>query len=85
MDFMSLTENAEVVEFIVSDGATIAKTSIEQAVDEDLLSDEMLIIGIERDGEVLTPQGKTVIQTGDVVTLLSKSRIKMGSLKHFGN
>jgi DNA-binding Lrp family transcriptional regulator len=85
MDFMSLTENAEVVEFIVSDGATIAKTSIEQAVDEDLLSDEMLIIGIERDGEVLTPQGKTVIQTGDVVTLLSKSPLKKGSLKHFGN
>jgi len=73
MDFMSLTENAEVVEFIVSDGAMIAKTSIEQAVDEDLLSDEMLIIGIERDGEVLTSQKKPVIQAGDVVTLLSKS------------
>ena len=85
MDFISLTENAEIVEFIVSDGATIAETSIGQAVDEDLLSDEMLTIGIERDGEVLTPQGETVIQTGDVVTLLSKSPLKRGSLKHFGN
>ena len=85
MDFMSLTGNAEIVEFTVSDGATIAKTSIEQAVDEDLLSDEMLIIGIERDGEVLTPQGETVIQTGDVVTLLSKPPLKRGSLKYFEN
>jgi DNA-binding Lrp family transcriptional regulator len=45
-DFMSLAGGAEVVEFTVSEGAEIAGLTIEQAVTEELLADEMLVVGI---------------------------------------
>ncbi|WP_115863027.1 winged helix-turn-helix transcriptional regulator [Halorussus litoreus] len=83
-DFMSLAGDAEVVEFTVSEGAEIAGLTIEQAVDRDLLADEMLVVGIERDGDVLTPKGETVIQTGDVVSLFSKAPLAKNSLEVFG-
>jgi len=83
-DFMSLAGDAEVVEFAVSEGAKIATMTIEQAVSEGLLADEVLVVGIERDGDVLTPKGETVIQPGDVISLFSKSPLKKDSLEVFG-
>lgn len=83
-DFMSLAGDAEVVEFTVSEGAEIADLTIEQAVEEGLLADEMLVVGIERDGDVLTPKGETVIRTGDVVSLFSKAPLEKESLDSFG-
>ncbi|MFD1598801.1 Lrp/AsnC family transcriptional regulator [Halobellus rarus] len=83
-DFMSLAGDAEVVEFTVSEGAEIAERTIEQAVDEGLLADEMLVVGVERDGDVLTPKGETVIQTGDIVSLFSKAPLEKDSLEVFG-
>ena len=82
-DFMSLAGDAEVVEFTVSEGAKIANSSIEQAVSNGLLADEVLVVGIERDGDVLTPRGETVIQPGDVVSLFSKSSLEKDSLEVF--
>lgn len=83
-DFMSLAGGAEVVEFTVSEGAQIAGLSIEQAVEEELLADEMLVVGIEREGDVLTPKGETVIQPGDVISLFSKSGLEKDALEVFG-
>jgi DNA-binding Lrp family transcriptional regulator len=83
-DFMSLAGGAEVVEFTVSEGAEIAELSIEEAVEEDLLADEMLVVGIEREGNVLTPKGETVIHPGDVISLFSKSGLEKDALDVFG-
>lgn len=83
-DFMSLAGDAEVVEFTVSEGAEIAGETIERAVSEGLLDEEMLVVGIERDGDVLTPRGETVIRTGDVVSLFSKTPLQKDSLDVFG-
>jgi Trk K+ transport system NAD-binding subunit len=83
-DFMSLAGDAEVVEFTVSEEAKIENKTIKQAVDEGLIADEMLVVGIERNGEVLTPKGKTVIQAGDVISLFSKSPLEKNSLEMFG-
>jgi len=83
-DFMSLAGDAEVVEFTVSEDARIVNMTIEAAVDEGLLADEVLVVGIERGGDVLTPKGSTVIQPGDVVSLFSKSSFKKNSLEIFG-
>jgi Trk K+ transport system NAD-binding subunit len=80
---MSLAGDAEVVEFTVSEGAKVANMTIEQAVSDGLLADEVLVVGIERDGTVLTPKGKTVIQPGDVVSLFSKSSLNKDSLEVF--
>ncbi|ERG90233.1 MAG: transcriptional regulator [Haloquadratum walsbyi J07HQW1] len=74
-DFMSLAGGAEVIEFTVSENAEIAGLTIEQAVNEGFLADEMLVVGIERGGDTLTPKGETLIQTGDVVSLFSKQEL----------
>lgn len=84
-DFMSLAGGAEVVELTVSEGAAVAGKTIEQAVDENLLTDELLVVGIEREGDVLTPKGETRIQTGDVVSLFSKAPLETDSLEVFGS
>lgn len=83
-DFMSLAGGAEVVEFTVSEGAEIAGLTIEQAVADGLLSEEILMVGIERDGDMLTPKGETVIQTGDVISLFSKEGLNRDALAVFG-
>jgi len=83
-DFMSLAGGAEVVEFTVSEDAEIAGHSIEEAVDEGLLADEMLVVGIERKGSVLTPKGETTVQTGDIVSLFSKAPLEKDALDVFG-
>jgi DNA-binding Lrp family transcriptional regulator len=84
-DFMSLAGDAEVIEFTVSEGAEIAGMSIKQAVDDGLLADEMLVVGIEREGDVLTPKGETEIETGDVISLFSKAPLEKDSLEVFGS
>lgn len=83
-DFMSLAGDAKVVEFTVSEGAEIAERTIEQAVEDGLLAEEMLVVGIERDGDILTPKGETVIRAGDVISLFSKSPLEKDSLDVFG-
>lgn len=83
-DLLSLAGDAELVEFTVSGGAAIANETIQQAVEKGLLSDEMLVVGIERDGEVLTPKGETVIQSGDVISLFSKTPVERETLEGFG-
>lgn len=71
-DFISLTGNANVVEATVRADAPVAGRTIEEIANEDVLFDETLIIAIERDDQVLTPHGNTVIQPDDIVTLLSR-------------
>ena len=83
-DFMSLAGGADVVECTVSEGAEVAGVRIKQAVADGLLTDEMLVVGIERDGDMLTPKGETVIQTGDVVSVLSKEKLNTDALPVFG-
>ena len=83
-DFMSLTGDAEVVEFTVSEGADLANMTIEGAVGNGLLAEEVLVVGVERDGDVLTPKGETVIRPGDVVSLFSKSPLGTDALEVFG-
>jgi DNA-binding Lrp family transcriptional regulator len=83
-DFMSLAGGAEVVEFTVSEGAEIADMTIEDAVEEGFLDERMLVVGIEREGDILTPKGETTIQTGDIVSLFSKTPMQKDSLEGFG-
>ena len=71
-DFMSL-----------AGGAEVAGVSIKQAVADGLLTDEMLVVGIERDGDMVTPKGETVVQTGDVVSVLSKENLNTDTLTVF--
>jgi hypothetical protein len=53
-------------------------------VEGGLLTEEMLVVGVERDGDVLTPRGGTVVQQGGVVSLFSETGPERTSLGAFG-
>jgi DNA-binding Lrp family transcriptional regulator len=71
-DVISLAGDTEVVEVTVRSDAPIVGQSLAAAVDDGVLESDALVIAIERDDEVLTPHGSTVIESDDVVTLLSR-------------
>lgn len=82
-DYISLTGGSEVVEITVPEEAPITNITLEQAGREGLLEDEVLVVSIERDEEILTPQGKTEIKAGDLLTVLSRNGITEPMLKGF--
>ncbi|WP_436343921.1 winged helix-turn-helix transcriptional regulator [Natronorubrum sp. FCH18a] len=71
-DYISLAGGNEVVELTVDDDAPIAGLTLEQAGREGILEDGVLVVSIERDDTVLTPQGGSEIQAGDILTVLSR-------------
>lgn len=74
-DFFSLSGDAEVVELTVRTDAPIAGRMVSEAVETGLISDEPLLIAIERDREILTPHGETTIRPDDVVTVFSRGGV----------
>ncbi|MBV0902796.1 potassium channel family protein [Haloarcula salina] len=73
IDFMELGGDAEVFEIAVAEGAPIAGLTLRNAADEGILTPDMLVVAVERDGEEtpITPRGGTRIEAGDVVTVYS--------------
>jgi len=70
-DFQTVVGGGEVVEFTVSETADIAQLSLKTANQNGLLPDEVLVVGIERDGDHITPNGDTQIKPGDLVSVFS--------------
>ncbi|WP_256300840.1 Lrp/AsnC family transcriptional regulator [Haloarchaeobius salinus] len=68
-DFMSLAGDAEVVELTVREGAPITGTTLREANSDGLLEEGLLVVALERDGEVLTPHGETKLEPGDLITI----------------
>lgn len=71
-DFISLTGGAEVIELSVAPDAPVAGKTLEEANSEGLIGDDVLIIAIERDGEIITPRGHTTIEMDDLITVFSQ-------------
>lgn len=73
VDYMRIGETAEVFEIAVTEDAPIAGKTLTEAASEGLLSDEMLIVAVERNGEgdPITPRGKTKIEAGDLLSVYS--------------
>jgi DNA-binding Lrp family transcriptional regulator len=70
-DHIDLRGRAEVVELTVHESAPVAGLTLAQATSEGVLHDDTLVVSIERDEEVITPQGDTELQPYDIVTVLS--------------
>jgi len=70
-DHISLRGKAELVELTVHEDAPIAGLTLEESTREGILQDDTLVVAIERDESVITPQGDTEIRPHDIVTLLS--------------
>lgn len=71
-DLVSLAGGANVVEVTVPPEAPIVELSLSEAARREVLDDEALVVAIERDGEILTPHGETVVESEDVVTLVAR-------------
>lgn len=71
-DVISLAGDANVVDVTVQADAPIVEYTLEEAVREEILDEEALVIAIERGDRVLTPHGTTVIQPDDIVTVLCR-------------
>ncbi|APE94811.1 Lrp/AsnC family transcriptional regulator [Halodesulfurarchaeum formicicum] len=78
-----LAGNAAVFELLVQADAAVAGQTLKSAKASGLLSEDVLIVRINRDGESLTPTGETRIETGDFVTLHSRSGLSEATLKAF--
>lgn len=75
VDYMRIGERAEVFEIDVGPDAPIAGQTLQEAGDDGLLGDDVLIVAIERDGEgePITPRGNTRIRSGDRLTVYSET------------
>ncbi|QLG29003.1 winged helix-turn-helix transcriptional regulator [Halorarum halophilum] len=82
-DFISLAGSAQVVEITVDGSSSLAGLSLEEANDEGLLEDGVLIIAIERDGTMITPDGDTCIEADDVITLFSQEELSADLVDRF--
>lgn len=82
-DFMSLSGGAEVIEVTVAADAPVAGRTLGNANEAGLVDSEVLVVSIERDGEMLTPRGKSRIQPDDLVTLFCRTGIDDRTLAQF--
>lgn len=74
VDFMRIGEGASVFETTVDEDAPIAGKTLQEAVSEGLVTEDILIIAIERNGEdLITPSGSTQILPNDLLTVYSEA------------
>ncbi|ELZ63967.1 Trk potassium uptake system protein [Haloferax prahovense DSM 18310] len=73
VDYMRIGDEAEVFEITVTKEAPIAGKTLQEAAQAGLLTDEMLVVAIEREenDHPITPRGTTVIKKGDLLTVYS--------------
>ncbi|MFW6434986.1 MAG: winged helix-turn-helix transcriptional regulator [Halovenus sp.] len=67
---VTLADGTEVIEVVVSENAPIVGTSLETARDEAALGSDVVVTSVERDGTTIRPDGETVLEADDVVTLI---------------
>ncbi|QLD84703.1 TrkA family potassium uptake protein [Natronomonas halophila] len=85
VDFMHIGDEAEVFEIVVEEDAPIDGESIAEAASQGLLTEDMLIVAIERESEEtpITPRGRTIVRGGDLVTVYSSSGVTESVLEIF--
>ena len=74
-DFMALGNGAEIVEIALEAGAPLAGKTLEEAGRQGLLSEDVIIVAINRGHELHVPKGKTTLQVGDTVTALASEGV----------
>jgi len=66
---------AEVFEISVAADAPIIGKTLEEADVEGFLPPSMVVVAVERDGEIIIPRGNTRVEVDDLVTVFSKEGI----------
>ena len=73
------------VELTVAEDAPAANKTLQEVSDADLIGEDVLLVTIERDEEVLTPRGDSLMQPGDLATLFSRDGVPEGVIDAFTN
>ncbi|MCU4716499.1 potassium channel family protein [Halapricum hydrolyticum] len=73
VDYMRIGDQAEVFEITVTEDAPVAGKTLTEAGKEGILSDDVLIVAIEREdnNKPITPRGQTRIKANDLLTVYS--------------
>jgi trk system potassium uptake protein TrkA len=73
VDFMRIGETAAVFEITVVEGAPVEGLTLAEVAEEGLLSEDVLIVAIEREDQErpLAPRGQTQLKLGDLLTVYS--------------
>lgn len=74
-DFLKLSGDAEVAEFVVDTAAPVTGQTLAESKTTGTFGDDVLVITIERDGTLISPNGQTILEAGDVVTVFSPTGI----------
>ena len=74
-DFLRLAGGAEVAELTVLARAPIAGMTLQEANDEELIGEDVLVVAIEREDTVVTPKGHTEIKPDDLVTIFAREGV----------
>lgn len=83
IDFMEITNGAEIFEVTVDEGAPMDGTTLIEADEAELLPPETIVVAVVRDGELIIPIGETRIQANDVVTVFAKDGVTEGTTAAF--
>ncbi|QSG11277.1 TrkA, K+ transport system, NAD-binding component [Halapricum desulfuricans] len=73
VDYMRISEEAEVFEITVTEDAPIAGRTLQEAAQEGYLTGDTLVVAIAREesDKPITPRGNTRIKAGDLLTVYS--------------
>ncbi len=82
-DVVTLPDGHDVVEVAVAEDAPIVGESFETARVDRTLAEDVVVVSVERDGEILHPTDVTVVEPDDVVTLLPREGSKQEVLAAF--
>ncbi|PSQ29459.1 TrkA family potassium uptake protein [Halobacteriales archaeon QS_9_67_15] len=87
VDYMRIGDEAEVFEIEMGLDAPIAGMSLDTANEEGVLTEDVLVIAVERNGtgDPITPRGTTTIEPGDLVTVYSSAGATPALTDMFGH
>lgn len=79
-----LAGEAKVLDITVSQSSEAAGRTVRELSDSGALPDDILLVAIERGDDIITPNGLTEIESGDVITVFSQNGDAESLVKLFG-
>ncbi|MFC5973367.1 winged helix-turn-helix transcriptional regulator [Halomarina salina] len=82
--FMTLAGDAELTDLRLLEDAPVVGMTIGEAAAADILSDDVLVVTIERGESMITPKGDVEFHESDIVSLLFRNGLSESVLEDFG-
>jgi DNA-binding Lrp family transcriptional regulator len=82
-EIVTLTDGTPVVEIHATESAPIAGIPLEAAKHREILPQDAIVVSVERDGHIIQPTAETVIESGDIVTVVAREGCKEELLTAF--